>query len=249
MEYRDEVYFVSDFHLGIPGQESSREREKKIVQWLTHITPRARELYLVGDIFDCWHEYSSVVPRGYVRLLGQLAAMSDAGIKIQFITGNHDLWVNNYFQEELGIKVHRNPVLQTIDGATFYIAHGDGLGPGDIVYKMTKVILRNSTCRWLFARLHPNFGLWLMRKFSALSRRRHEDEVIDVTTDPQVNYCEDKIKTTNIDYFVMGHRHYPIEHLLSNKKSLYVNLGDWLTNYTYAMWNGQKLLLERWMTD
>jgi len=152
------VYFASDFHLGIDARLSSREREKQLVRWLEQIRKDAYSIYLVGDVFDFWFEYKTVVPKGYVRLLGKLAELRDEGIPIYFFTGNHDMWMFSYFEEELGIPIYREPIVREIMGKTFFIGHGDGLGPGDHGYKFIKRVFANPVCQWLFERLHPKIG-------------------------------------------------------------------------------------------
>lgn len=160
------IYFASDFHLGVPTYEKSLEREKKIVKWLDSIKADAEELYLMGDVFDFWFEYKTVAPRGYVRLLGKLAELSDAGIKLFYFTGNHDMWTFDYLKKELNATIYRKPIEQEYNGKKFYIGHGDGLGPGDHGYKFIKKIFASSISQWLFARLHPNFGIGLANYFS-----------------------------------------------------------------------------------
>ena len=154
------TYFVSDFHLGADGRLPSREREKQIVRWMDAVAPNAGTIFLVGDLFDFWFEYKTVIPKGFVRLLGKIAELVDSGIELHFFTGNHDMWVFRYFEEELGVPTHRAPILRQIGGKTFLIGHGDGLGPGDHGYKFLKKVFSNRTCQWLFERLHPNFRHW-----------------------------------------------------------------------------------------
>ena len=167
---KNKIYFISDFHLGVPDYERSLDREKKIVRWLEFIKTDAAELYLLGDVFDFWFEYKHAVPRGYVRLLGKLAELSDSGIKIHYFTGNHDMWVFDYIPKEIGATLYREPVIRTYGEKKFFIGHGDGLGPGDHGYKFIKKIFASKTCQWLFARFHPNFGTWLANYFSRKSR-------------------------------------------------------------------------------
>ena len=171
------IYFISDFHLGADALLSSREREKKIVKWLCEIENTVEELYLVGDVFDYWFEYEKVIPKGYTRLLGKLAEYRDKGIPVYFFTGNHDMWMFRYFEDELDIPIFRVPITRVLKGKTFFIGHGDGLGPNDYGYKFIKKIFSNKACQWLFARIHPNFGLWLMNFFSGKSRDAQDPEV------------------------------------------------------------------------
>lgn len=244
------IYFASDFHLGVDAAHPTTVREKLIVDWLETIRTDADAIYLVGDIFDYWFEYREVVPRGFVRLLGKLAELRDADIPIYLFTGNHDMWMFGYFEKELDIPVYRSPIERTYSGKTFIIGHGDGLGPGDRGYKLIKRIFSSRLCQWLFARIHPNAGIPLMRYFSRRSR--------DVTAvrgflgaenEWLIQHCEEVLRHKEVDYFVFGHRHLPIDFDLSSGQSRYINLGDWLNHYTYAVFDGDALRLMQWQED
>ncbi|MEZ5039911.1 MAG: UDP-2,3-diacylglucosamine diphosphatase [Saprospiraceae bacterium] len=248
---RGKIYFASDFHLGVDVRQSSADRERKIVRWLDQIKTDAEAVYLVGDIFDFWFEYKTVIPKGFVRLLGKLAELRDAGIAIYFFTGNHDMWMFRYFEEELGIPIYRKPILREIHGKTFFIGHGDGLGPGDFGYKFIKKVFANPICQWLFERLHPNFGVWLA---SYWSRKSRSVQPIGKTFYGEENewlilYANRKLATVSADFFVFGHRHLPIDHVLNDGKSRYINLGDWLFDYTYAVFDGQNMELQFFEND
>jgi UDP-2,3-diacylglucosamine hydrolase len=241
------IYFASDFHLGVDTpHESSIARERRIVSWLDAIAPDAAAIYLVGDLFDFWFEYKTVVPRGYVRLLGKLASLRDAGIPIYCFTGNHDMWMFDYFETELGIPVYRKPIVREHGGKTFFIGHGDGLGPGDRGYKMLKKIFANPVCQWLFARLHPNFGIGLANFWSGRSRLSNPSEEQFLGNDKEwlLLYANRKWREVKADFFIFGHRHLPLDCLLDNGTSRYINLGEWLNYHTYAVFDGQKLRLE-----
>src|SRR5688572_27278101 len=164
------VYFASDFHLGAPDAAASRERERLIVRSLDGIAQDEHPIFLVGDTFDFWFEYKEVIPKGYTRLLGKLAELSDRGIGISVFIGNHDMWMDGYFEEELNIPVYFEPQTYTINNKKFYIGHGDGLGPGDHGYKFLKKVFRNPVCRWLFSLLHPSWGIAVANYFSRKSR-------------------------------------------------------------------------------
>jgi UDP-2,3-diacylglucosamine hydrolase len=240
------TYFISDFHLGRDAHLSSRERELQICRWLSFVAPDAAAIYLVGDVFDAYFEYAHVVPKGYVRLLGKLAELTDSGVKIYFFTGNHDMWVFNYFEQELNIPIYRQPIVRGINGSAFFIGHGDGLGPNDTGYKIVKKVFSNRLCQWLFARLHPNFGLGLMAFFSKKSRdaQNHEAETTFLGAENEwlIQYCERKIQALpNLDFFIFGHRHLPIDWQLKNGKTRYINLGEWMFATTYAVFDGQNL--------
>lgn len=240
------TYFASDFHLGVPGQLSSRERERQIVRWLDQIAVDAQAIYLVGDVWDFWFEYKTVVPKGTIRLLGKLAELRDADIPIHFFTGNHDMWMFRYLDDELGIPIHREPIIQEINGKTFFIGHGDGLGPGDHGYKLIKKVFANRVCQWLFERLHPNFGIGLANFWSQKSRAYNPEEVKFLGEENEwlVAYANRKLDTITADYFVFGHRHLPIDYTLKNGKSRYINLGEWLNFNSYAVFDGQDLQLQ-----
>ena len=243
---KDKIYFLSDFHLGAPNKEISLIREKKIVQFLDEIKKDAAEVFLLGDMFDFWFEYKRVVPKGYVRLLGKLAELSDSGIVIHFFVGNHDMWMKNYFQEELNITVHYHPKEFVLHGKKFYIGHGDGLGPGDLGYKMVKKIFRSRISQWLFALLPPNIGMGIADFFSRKSRQKTgiTDEVfLGEDNEWLVIYCRNLLNTHHYDYLVFGHRHLPIDLELKDN-SRYINLGDWIKYNSYAVLDNEGLNLK-----
>jgi UDP-2,3-diacylglucosamine hydrolase len=240
------IYFLSDFHLGAPDRESSLEREKIIIQFLEKIKNDAAEIFIVGDIFDFWYEYRKVVPKGYVRLLGKLAEITDAGIKIHFFVGNHDMWMRNYFQQELNIPVYFEPKDFEWNGKTFHIGHGDGLGPGDYRYKFLKKIFRNKFSQWLFGVFPPYLGMGLANYLSRRSRTQTgtaEEIFLGEDKEWLLIYCRDLLKKKNYDFFLFGHRHLPIDFRLSDS-SRYINLGDWIHYCTYAVFDGENLDLK-----
>lgn len=243
------IYFASDLHLGVDARLSSAQRERLFVRWLEEVVrPDADALFLMGDVFEFWFEYRSVVPRGFVRLLGKLAELRDGGLEIHYFTGNHDLWMGDYFERELGIPLHHVPQRYTWDGQQFLIGHGDGLGPGDKGYKRMKRVFRNRAAQWAYARLHPNFAFGLARRVAQFSRTHtgmSEDHFFGRDREWLVQYAERKLAADpELSYFIFGHRHLPIDLLLSNERSRYVNLGDWLQYQTYAKWDGETLSLQ-----
>lgn len=230
------IYLASDFHLGIPDEKTSLLREKEIISWLNEIENDAEEIYLVGDIFDFWFEYKRVVPRGFVRLQGKIASITDKGIPVHVFTGNHDMWIFDYLPKELGITLHRNPIEKTFFGKKYLIGHGDGLGPGDKSYKFLKIIFQNSICKWFFARLHPNFGLWLAQKSSTSSRNinANEDALFKGKKHELLyHFCKDHSQNNNCDYYIFGHRHLPLKINIKDGVE-YLNLGEWLTYNTFV---------------
>lgn len=242
------IYFASDFHLGAPDHETSLIREKKIVDWLNHIEPTAKEIYLVGDIFDFWFEYKRAVPRGFVRLLGKLAEISDNGISIHIFTGNHDMWIFDYLPKEIGASLYREPIEKDFFGKSYLIGHGDGLGPGDKGYKFLKKVFANRFCQWCFARLHPNFGIWLADKSSKSSRAKtgsDDEKFLGEDEEWLIQFCRDELKKKHTDFFIFGHRHLPIEHDLNNN-SKYINLGEWINYNTYLEVGEDAVELKTW---
>ena len=240
------VYFLSDFHLGAPNYKSSIEREKKIVAFLQEAQQDAACFFILGDMFDFWFEYKHVVPKGYVRLLGKLAEITDKGIPIYFFVGNHDMWMRNYFEQELNITVFFEPQTFTIQHKSFYIGHGDGLGPGDKKYKMMKKIFRNPVCKWLFGSLHPSWGIGLANYLSRKSRSatgQIDAKFLGENNEWLIQYCKQILQTKPYDYFIFGHRHLPIDFIL-NDKSRYINLGDWIQYFSYAIFDGEQVILK-----
>lgn len=237
------VFFLSDFHLGIPNAHESRQRERKIIGFLEEIAPRIDTLCLVGDVFDFWFEYRHVVPKYYTRLLGTLARMTDSGIPIHFFKGNHDLWTFGYLRDEIGLEIHDDVWTPEWGGKKFYIAHGDGKGPGDKGYKRLKKIFHHPINQSLFSWLHPDLGHSLARSWSYQSRvAAPTDESFHKDNEWLYQYCLRKLEQAHFDYFVFGHRHLPIHTSVGNR-SLYVNLGDWLQYQTYAEFDGKRLEL------
>jgi UDP-2,3-diacylglucosamine hydrolase len=239
------IYFVSDFHLGVPDHEASLTREKLIVKWLDEIKHNAQELYLMGDVFDFWFEYKNSVPKGYIRLLGKLAELSDSGIPIHWFTGNHDMWIFDYLPKEIGITIHREPVNKEYNGKKFYLGHGDGLGPGDHGYKFVKKVFVSKICQWLFARLHPNFGISMAHYWSRKSRIANgvKDEQFHGENEWLVIHSNEILKKEHFDYFIFGHRHLPMDIKL-NGNSRYINTGEWVNYNSYAVFDGNNLELK-----
>jgi UDP-2,3-diacylglucosamine hydrolase len=239
------IYFLSDFHLGAPDHSSSLQREKLLVQFLDEIKQNAQEIFLVGDMFDFWYEYRKVVPKGHVRLLGKLAELSDAGIKLHFFVGNHDMWMRDYFQQELNIPVYFEPKEFVFNGKNFLIGHGDGLGPGDHGYKRLKKVFRNPVSKWLFGLLPPVAGMGLAHYMSRRSRAQtgsSEEVFLGAEKEWLIIYCKEMLAQKKVDFFVFGHRHLAIDYRL-NENSRYINLGDWIRYFTYAEFDGEELVL------
>ena len=243
------VYFASDFHLGTPSPAQSRDRERAIVAWLDAIRPDADLIFLVGDVFDFWFEYKHTIPKGFIRLQGKLAELTDAGTRIVLFTGNHDMWMNDYFTEEMGIPVYREPRRYDIGGKRFYIGHGDGLGPGDYTYKRLKTVFESSLARRLFRWMHPDLGIGLAQVWSRGSRisnqEKGEDHFLGEDREWLMQYCREVESHTHHDFYIFGHRHLPLD-LAVNDRSCYINLGEWVSAKTYAVFDGVGVRLKTW---
>ena len=248
------IYFASDNHLGAPTMEASRPREKKFVAWLDDIKHDAAAIFLLGDLFDFWFEYKTVIPKGFTRTLGKLAEISDSGIPIHYFVGNHDLWMNGYFEEELGIPVYHKPqeftftygTSPTPSNHTFFIGHGDGLGPGDKGYKRMKKVFIGPFFNWLFKWGHPDIGMRIAQYLSVKNKLISGDDDSKFLGDANewlAVYCKRKLEDKHRDFFVFGHRHLPLEIQL-NERSKYFNLGDWIQYYTYGTFDGENFELK-----
>ena len=240
------LYFASDFHLGVPDHASSLAREKRIVKWLDSISADAQAIYLLGDIFDFWFEYRHALPRGFIRLQGKLAELRDKGLPIYFFTGNHDMWMFDYFEKEMGIVIYREPQVLEIGNKKVLVGHGDGLGPGDHTYKFLKKFFNSSICQWLFARIHPNLGIGIANywsKQSRISSTKMEEKFQGEENEFLLTYCRELEKSTHHDFYVFGHRHLPLD-LKVGENSRYLNLGEWVHFNTYAEYDGQEFSLK-----
>lgn len=245
------VFFASDFHLGVPTYEASLKREKLLVKWLSEIQHEAEAIYLMGDIFDFWFEYKTVIPKGFVRLLGKLAEITDSGIPVHLFKGNHDIWAFDYLQQETGVQLHHDRQITQIGNKWFFLAHGDGLGPGDKGYKFMKKIFQNRFNQWLFRWLHPDLGTRTALYFSRKSRYANEvkeEKNGKMPIEEEMLYTYSKRKSVQlpeIDYFIFGHRHLPTN-VKINEKAQLVILGDWITHFTYAVFDGTTLELKEY---
>ncbi len=245
------TYFLSDFHLGIPDHASSLVREQRVVDFLRKAAHDAHEIHIVGDLFDMWFEYRKVVPRGFVRLLGELARLTDSGLPVHIHIGNHDMWMFDYLPQEIGVQLHHAPIVRTWNGQRFLIGHGDGLGPGDHGYKFIKKVFRNRACQWLFARLHPNFGLSVADFWSGRSRLKsyaNDRQWLGEDQEWLVQYCRERLVHEHFDTMIFGHRHLPID-IEVKPGTRYINLGDWISYFTYAVFDGTSTQLLKRIGD
>ncbi len=246
MKESGKIYFASDFHLGLTTGSHPLEREKKIVSWLNGIVPDAREIYLLGDIFDFWWEYKLVVPRGYTRFLGTISAITDSGIPVHFFTGNHDMWIGNYLSDECGVTIHTGPYTTTFDGRKFYLAHGEGLGSKDPGYKILLSIFKNKPLRVLYSALHPSIGVGIGHKWSLHSRlgKGIKLDFIGEEKEDLIRYAKSILGNEKIDYFIFGHRHLALSYKLQGGSEI-IFLGDWVKNGSFAEWNGNELTFKQ----
>ena len=247
MSESTKIYFASDQHFGIPSHKESLVREKKFIQWLDIVKKDAEAIFLLGDLFDFWFEYKKVVPKGFVRVLGKLGEIKDSGIPIYFFVGNHDLWMVNYFETELNIPVYRKPKEFTFNKKTFLIGHGDGLGPGDKGYKRMKKVFTSPISKWLYKWLHPDIGVPFAQYLSTKNKLISGAEDIKFLGEENewlVQYAKRKLEKKHYDYFLFGHRHLPME-ISVGKRSTYINTGDWISHFTYAVFDGEKLELKK----
>lgn len=234
------IYFSSDNHLGAPTLEASLPREKLFVKWLDSIKDDAAAIFLLGDLFDFWFEYKQVVPKGFVRVLGKLAEIRDLGTPIYFFVGNHDLWMNDYFETELNIQVFHKPQEFTLGNKHFLIGHGDGLGPNDKGYKRMKKVFTNPFFKWLFRWIHPDIGVAVAKHLSVKNKLisgEEDKEFLGEENEWLAQYAKRKLESKHYDYFVFGHRHFPMN-IKVGENSTYFNLGDWITHFTYGEFDG-----------
>jgi UDP-2,3-diacylglucosamine hydrolase len=238
------IFFASDFHLGLRAGTPPLDREKRVVRWLESISSEASEIYLLGDVFDFWWEYKHVVPKGFTRFLGTVSEITDSGIPVHFFGGNHDMWMGNYLKDECGVIIHDGPLMTTIDGKKFYLAHGEGLGTRDRAYKVLLAIFRNRTLRAMYSALHPSAGMWFGHRWSQNSRlgKGISLEFLGEEKEDLFRHSKTILEKEQIDYFIYGHRHLPMTHKLENG-SVVTILGDWIKKGVYAVWDGNELVL------
>jgi UDP-2,3-diacylglucosamine hydrolase len=238
------IFFASDFHLGLKAGSDPAEREKRVVRWLNNIAPDAREIYLLGDIFDFWWEYKLVVPRGFTRFLGTISAITDSGIPVHFFTGNHDMWVRDYLSGECGLIIHTSPYTRSFDGKKFHIAHGEGLGNKNTGYRILLSIFRNRPLRVLYSALHPYIGVSIGHKWSLHSRlgKGIKIDFLGEEKEDLIKYSKSILENENVDYFIYGHRHIDLSIRLKQGAQV-IFLGDWIRQGSFAEWDGQELYL------
>lgn len=246
MSKQGKIYFVSDVHLGAPALKNNHERELVFAKWLDEIKTDVEELYLMGDIFDFWYEYKKVAPRGFTRILGRIADLTDKGIPVYYFPGNHDLWVFDYLPSEIGVTVHHHEIVKTIKGKKFFLAHGDGLDAADKGYIRLKKIFTNNTMRWMFSRLHPNFAFNIAHRWSKssrLSKSISENEFL-VKNDGMYKFADNFLQSEFVNYFILGHRHQMVDEKMT-ENSRFIILGDWISYYSFGVFDGEKFELKK----
>ena len=245
------IYFLSDAHLGSRAIEHGRTQERRLVNFLDSIKHKAAAIYLLGDMFDFWHEYKNVVPKGFTRFLGKISELTDLGVEVHYFVGNHDLWMHDYLEKECGVIMHFNSSVVEIYGKVFYLAHGDGLGSKDKKFKFLRTIFHNKTCQRLFAAIHPRWGLNFGLEWAKHSRMKRVDgkepEYQGEDKEELVIFAKDYLKThPEINFFVFGHRHIELDLMLSRQSRMAI-LGDWIYQFTYAMFDGEHFYLESYV--
>ena len=235
------IYFISDVHLGFFDRKRDSIREDIFLQFLKIISSNCEKLYILGDLFDYWFEYQSVIPKYFYRTLTALKTMRSQGIEIEYLMGNHDFGHRDFFKNEIGIPIIKEDISRIISGKKFYLSHGDGKAYNDALYRMLKRILRNNFAQRLYYLLHPDLGISLASTSSKKSRK-YTDKKKFSERDGIRDFAINKIKE-GYDFVIMGHRH-----LLINEKygeGRYINLGEWLSEPHYAVFDGDKVRLEK----
>ena len=251
------IYFISDAHLGSRALKHTRQQERRLVRFLDQIKDKAQAVYMLGDMFDFWYEYPNVVPKGYTRFLGKISELTDLGVEVHFFTGNHDIWCRDYLTKECGVVMHYEPVTVEIADKTFFLAHGDGLGDPDKSFRFLRAVFHSRLCQWLFSWIHPTIGVEFGLRWAKHSRLKHEPCLQDgVGGDPGyqgedkeflVLYAKEYLQThPDINFFVFGHRHIELD-LMLNRQSRVLILGDWVSQCTYAVYDGETLFLDNYV--
>ena len=245
------VYFLSDAHLGSWAIDHKRTQERRLVRFLDTIKTKASAVYLLGDMFDFWNEYKYVVPKGYTRFLGKLSELTDLGVEVHFFTGNHDIWTYGYLEQECGVIVHKKPATMEIGDKVFYLAHGDGLGDPDNKFKLLRKVFHNPTCQKLLNFVHPRWGMWFGQTWAKKSRLKRidgkEPPYMGENKEFLVLYTKEYMRThSGIDYFIYGHRHIELDLMLSKTTRMMI-LGDWIWQFTYAVFDGEHLFMEQYV--
>lgn len=246
------VYFISDVHLGSLAIDHRRMQERRLVRFLDSIKDKAGAVFMLGDMFDFWYEWKHVVPKGFTRFLGKLSELSDMGVEVHYFTGNHDIWAFDYLSRECGITVHYEPLTTEIYGKLFYLAHGDGMGDPNRSFLLLRSIFHNRACQWMFSNLiHPNLAMKLGLSWAKRSRMKRidgkEPPYMGEDKEHLVLFTKEYMKShPDIDFYMYGHRHIELDLMLTSKTRMMI-LGDWISLFTYAVWDGEHLFMENYI--
>ncbi len=236
-------YFISDVHLGLGTRDQERRKEERLLSFLRAILPSTERLFIVGDLFDFWFEYRTVIPKGFHRTLSALQDLTDHGVAVEYLAGNHDYWIGDFFTAELGMILRFDPYEIEIQGKRVYLHHGDGLAENDLGYRMIKPILRNRWSIRAYRLLHPDFGVRLARRSSQTSRAYTSTKDYGKEEEGMLAFARQKIHD-GVDIVVMGHRHKP--RIITVESGTYVNLGDWIDFFTYGEMVEGRMSLNTW---
>ena len=245
------VYFISDAHLGSLATEHRRTQERRLVRFLDDIKHKASAIYMLGDMFDFWYEYRLAVPKGFTRFLGKVSELTDMGIEVHYFIGNHDIWAYSYLEKECGVVLHRTAMTTEIYGSLFYLAHGDGLGDTDRGFRFIRSVFHNRLCQILFSSLHPRWGIDFGLKWARHSRLKRKDGKEEPyrgeNNEELVVWTKKYMKThADITYYIYGHRHIELDLVLSKSARLLI-LGDWISQFTYAVFDGKDITLKNYV--
>ena len=246
---KKKIYFASDAHLGLTVYEDRFTAEKRLIRWMDSIKPTCKALYFVGDMFDYWFEYKYVIPKGFVRFIGKMAEFIDDGIPVYLYTGNHDVWMFGYFQKEIGATVYTQETILDLDGKKFYVAHGDGLGDPSLSFRFMRGFFRNKFCQFLYKWIHPDLTMPFGLTWSHFNRKKKQgneaESYLGEEREYLVQFAKKYSETHDIDFYVFGHRHIALDLNIGQEKKVVI-LGDWITNFTYAVWDGEQLELKKY---
>ena len=266
------IYFISDAHLGSRALKHRRQQERRLVRFLDEIKDQAQAVYMLGDMFDFWFEYRTVVPKGFTRFLGKVSELTDMGVEVHYFTGNHDIWCRNYLEEECGVIMHREALTLELADKVFFLAHGDGLGDPDWKFRFLRGVFHNKFCQWAFSKIHPSWGMEFGLRWAKHSRLKHDGQgdpsmaaYLDLPADSPalqgnndaqylgedkeflVLFAKDYLKThPEVNYFIFGHRHIELD-LMLNRDSRLLIMGDWISKFTYAVFDGEHLWQENYV--
>jgi UDP-2,3-diacylglucosamine hydrolase len=240
------IYFISDAHLGSLLVKDPRAHEKKLVDWLDSVKSDATAIYLLGDMFDFWYEYRTVVPKGFVRFLGKLAELTDAGIEIHFFTGNHDIWTFGYLENEIGLIIHTKEEVLQIGNKRFFLAHGDGLHAEKRGFEILRKIFHNKFLQKLFRYVPAQLGQEFGYNWSRSNREKilHlENKFQGEQNENLVVFSKKYLETNDVDFLIFGHRHIPLDLQLKDQKRVVI-LGDFVSIFSFGVFDGEHFNLE-----